>query len=281
VDSEYENGSVCAMLHVGSTLFIGDCYSGLFHTTDDGMITAVGGAVDGVGVNAIASHPSVGFFVATYNGIYGTLRTFLGDCTALAIDPVRAIVYAAAPNAVYSSTDYGGTWNDLGFRGAGVQALAVDRFGDVYVGTQGSGVYRGTNSSWTAFNTGLNDTDVRALAFETAAPYTLHAATADGVFSIQEESPCADGCLTQTPIETPTATSIAVVPTSTPTGVSICTGDCGGTSSVAIGDLIMLVNIALGNLPRSACSHGVSNGADVDIPLLVEAVSNAVNGCSP
>jgi hypothetical protein len=47
---------------------------------------------------------------------------------------------------------------------------------------------------------------------------------------------------------------------------------------VWIGELITLVNIALGNAQPSACAHGVPDGVAVDIALLVQAVNNTLNG---
>jgi hypothetical protein len=56
-----------------------------------------------------------------------------------------------------------------------------------------------------------------------------------------------------------------------------CIGDCAGRARVAIGDLITLVNVALGNAPSSACPNGIPSR--VDIALLIQAVNNALNGC--
>jgi hypothetical protein len=50
--------------------------------------------------------------------------------------------------------------------------------------------------------------------------------------------------------------------------IAVCTGDCNGTHTVAINDLITLVNIALGTSQPSACPHGVPSGADVDIAVI-------------
>jgi hypothetical protein len=51
-------------------------------------------------------------------------------------------------------------------------------------------------------------------------------------------------------------------------------------AGTAIGELITLVNIALGSAQPSACAHGVPDGAAVDIALLIRAVNNALSGCS-
>jgi CSLREA domain-containing protein len=60
-----------------------------------------------------------------------------------------------------------------------------------------------------------------------------------------------------------------------------CVGDCDGTRSATIDEIITLVNIALGNAGASACPHGVPSGADVDVALIIQAVNVALNGCVP
>ena len=79
---------------------------------------------------------------------------------------------------------------------------------------------------------------------------------------------------------TPTATSTPTpTPTQTATRTPQCVGDCNGLNGVAINELITLVNIALGNAPRSACPHGIPSGAQVNISLLIQAVNAALRGC--
>jgi ELWxxDGT repeat protein len=58
-----------------------------------------------------------------------------------------------------------------------------------------------------------------------------------------------------------------------------CVGDCDGTGSVTIDELITLVNIALGNAQASVCPHGVPSGAAVNVALIIQAVNVALNGC--
>jgi hypothetical protein len=58
-----------------------------------------------------------------------------------------------------------------------------------------------------------------------------------------------------------------------------CVGDCDGTGSVTVDEIITLVNIALGNAAASACPHGVASGADVTVALIIQAVNVALNGC--
>jgi streptogramin lyase len=69
------------------------------------------------------------------------------------------------------------------------------------------------------------------------------------------------------------------VPTPTPTPGS-CIGDCDGSRDVTINELITMVNIALGGPQPSACPDGVPSGTEVDIALIIQAVNNALNGCS-
>ena len=88
--------------------------------------------------------------------------------------------------------------------------------------------------------------------------------------------------VTPTPTGTPNPTETATAsPTATPTGpAGICVGSCNGDNSVAINELVTLVNIALDALSPSACAEGIPGGATVDIALLIRAVGNALNGCT-
>jgi predicted outer membrane repeat protein len=59
----------------------------------------------------------------------------------------------------------------------------------------------------------------------------------------------------------------------------VCVGDCGGTGSVTIDEIITQVNIALGNAQPSACPHGVPSGTNVTVEVIIQAVNNALSGC--
>lgn len=73
---------------------------------------------------------------------------------------------------------------------------------------------------------------------------------------------------TPTPEDTPTATPIA------------CVGDCDGTGTVEVTDLISMVNVALGNTSIDTCLAGDLNGDDeITVDELIQAVNNALNGC--
>src|SRR5215470_3321057 len=58
-----------------------------------------------------------------------------------------------------------------------------------------------------------------------------------------------------------------------------CVGDCGNTGMVTISDLILGVNIVLGNLSKDDCPAFQNAQGNVDIAQLVKAVNNALDGC--
>src|SRR5262245_7812604 len=90
---------------------------------------------------------------------------------------------------------------------------------------------------------------------------------------------------TPPPVRTSTATRTALrsrsaTPTVTPTPVP-CVGDCDGSSSVSISDLITCVNISLGGLPLANCPACDPDGSGtVSISELIRAVNNSLNGCT-
>ena len=72
----------------------------------------------------------------------------------------------------------------------------------------------------------------------------------------------------------------AVDPTPTPPAGS-CPGDCNSDGTVAINELIVGVNIALGGAPAAQCpAFDASGDGQVVIAELVSAVGAALNGCS-
>ena len=72
-------------------------------------------------------------------------------------------------------------------------------------------------------------------------------------------------------------------PTATPTGTprtEPCVGDCDGSGSVTVSEIVALVNVALGAPASGAsCPMGTPGGGTVDISVLVEAVNNGQEGC--
>ncbi len=82
---------------------------------------------------------------------------------------------------------------------------------------------------------------------------------------------------TATPVATDTATSTA---TATVTSAPACAGDCNGDGAVAVNELVIGVNIALGNSAADACP-AIDANADgaVTINELIGAVNNALGAC--
>jgi hypothetical protein len=75
--------------------------------------------------------------------------------------------------------------------------------------------------------------------------------------------------------------AVAVVAMGAPAARAACTGDCDGSGGVTINELILAVNIALGDAPVSECSAIDRNGdGSVTIDELVAAVDSALDGCS-
>jgi hypothetical protein len=56
-------------------------------------------------------------------------------------------------------------------------------------------------------------------------------------------------------------------------------GDCDQSGTVLVNELVMAVNIALGNVPVSAClAADADDSESVEVNELVQAVKNAVQG---
>jgi hypothetical protein len=61
---------------------------------------------------------------------------------------------------------------------------------------------------------------------------------------------------------------------------SDCPGDCDASGDVTVNELITLVDIALGNMPVTACEAGDANqDGEVTIDEILRAVNNALAGC--
>ena len=77
-----------------------------------------------------------------------------------------------------------------------------------------------------------------------------------------------------------TACSIGAYEYDSPGPPPSCTGDCNHDDHVAINELILGVNIALGRQPLANCPEFDENTQHgVEINELVTAVHNAMNGC--
>jgi hypothetical protein len=58
-----------------------------------------------------------------------------------------------------------------------------------------------------------------------------------------------------------------------------CAGDCDADGRVAVNELIVLVNIALGSLQVSSCGSGLCEETPLSMSCLIGAVGNSLNGC--
>ena len=68
--------------------------------------------------------------------------------------------------------------------------------------------------------------------------------------------------------------------TTTATALTVCVGDCGADGEVTVDELILGVNIALGNVPLDHCSvFDVDGSGEVEVNELIVGVNNALNGC--
>ena len=60
----------------------------------------------------------------------------------------------------------------------------------------------------------------------------------------------------------------------------LCSGDCDGSGVVAINELILLVNIALEQMPVDVCdSADRDRSGSVEIGEIIAAVIQALEGC--
>jgi hypothetical protein len=88
---------------------------------------------------------------------------------------------------------------------------------------------------------------------------------------------------TTTVTGTATATgTTAATPTVTPTPVPTapCTGDCGHNGEVTVDELLLMVNIALGNVLVAECPVGDANSdGEITVDEILKAVINALSGC--
>ena len=100
---------------------------------------------------------------------------------------------------------------------------------------------------WTSHGPG--PVSIHTFAIDPITPTTLYAGTEGaGVFDIEQVPP-------------------------------FCVGDCRATRTVAVNDIITLVNIALGSAQPSTCPSGLPIGGEVKITVIVQAVDNVLSGC--
>jgi hypothetical protein len=59
-------------------------------------------------------------------------------------------------------------------------------------------------------------------------------------------------------------------------------GDCSLDGNVTIDEILVMVNLALGNPTAVECPAADCNGnGEVTVDEIIKAVNNALNGCSP
>ncbi len=88
-------------------------------------------------------------------------------------------------------------------------------------------------------------------------------------------------CPTPTPTPTVCDGNCSATPTRTPL---VCTGDCDGSADVTVNEILQLANFVLGvGTDCSTCLSGIPAGVncpgDVTVAVIIQAVSNALNGC--
>lgn len=83
-----------------------------------------------------------------------------------------------------------------------------------------------------------------------------------------------------TPTPTPTPTVLTPTPTETRRPPIACLGDCDSDSRVTVDEIIIMVSVALGALPVSACENGdFDGGGAITVDEIVAAVNLALDGC--
>ena len=105
----------------------------------------------------------------------------------------------------------------------------------------------------------------------------------DGYWNGDERSSGSDpadrGSYPGGPTPTPTATATPTMPPPTPTPLP-CLGDCDRSGAVTVDEIVLGVNIALGERPLSACAP-FDSGDDqaVTVDELLVGIGNALEGC--
>jgi len=82
-------------------------------------------------------------------------------------------------------------------------------------------------------------------------------------------------------VDPPTPTATPTPPTPTPTPTAACVGDCNGDQHVTVGEILTMVNMALGTADISGCKAGDANGdGQITVDEILTAVNKALNGCA-
>lgn len=127
-----------------------------------------------------------------------------------------------------------------------------------------------------------NDGVIRAIPNAQREPLLFDVVRlADGAMLASKTVAVIPGGVSSTP--TPTAPPNHT-PTASPTPTAPpgpCTGDCDGTGSVTVDELITGVNIGLGEAPATACSAiDMDASGTVTVDEILAAVNSALHGCT-
>jgi sugar lactone lactonase YvrE len=199
----------------------------------------------------VALDPSGNLFIADTN-----------NCSIRMIDPAGVITTVAGNGTVGSSGDGGpATGAQLGYP----SGVALDASGNLFIADAGNNRIRKVDSGGTITTiagvgtTGFSGDGGPASSAQLNNPSGVVLDATGNLFIADSGN-----------------NRIRVVEASTPT----CTGDCNHDDRVAVNELILGVNIALGRQQLAACPEFDENTQEgVEINELITAVDNALNGC--
>jgi photosystem II stability/assembly factor-like uncharacterized protein len=195
-------------------------------------------------------------------GSYCPIAAAQSPIYSVTADPARPdIVYAGYASGVCKTNDGGASWRFLS-EGIGTRIDFIDPFHPDTLYVFSDPLSRSTDGgeTWRPFDEGFAP-GVVVTALTVDGEGRLYAATTDGLYALDPDE--------TTPTPTPTAT-----PTT-------CVGDCDGNGEVAVGELVAMVSIALGDADAASCPGGDRNGnGAADIDEVLAAVDGALNGCA-
>jgi hypothetical protein len=305
---------VSVYVDAAGNIYAGTLDQGAFLSTDDGgswtpwaLNSPAPRAVMSIAYSSAAGGT---FFLATTDGLYrlvpgGSWMPVTGGdgytVNDVEVDPgcpnrVHAALGFVGPLGVHRggvrvSTDNGTTWSSitsgLSLHQAPISDIQVDpsdsRF--LYAAVYGQGAWQYDEGS-TPPCPPLIDTPTPTVTLtQIPTPTATWTATAIPT-ATPTPSPTptdtAPPSATSTNVATATETAtiaVAATPTST-LAPTACVGDCDGFGVVTVDELLTMVNIALGNAPRSDCAVGDANGdGQITVDEILTAVNNALNGC--
>jgi hypothetical protein len=220
----------------------------------------------------------------------GTFAQFPSGGVTVVTVTFRAIAPSAGSAVLFN--DSGARTSDVTFGGASV--LGDLQAASIAVGGQPTASPQSTPTTVEATATATPAATATASGIDTRSP-TATPGTPTMVATATHTPPAtpthtraatvthtAAATPTQTPVatatatHTPAATATLPSPTLTPQG---CRGDCDGDGTVEINELILGVNLALGQGGRPCESFDGDGNGTISVNELVAAVSNSLNGC--